>query len=385
MTLSKKKNITIVTSNRADYGILKNLIVELNKSKIINSKLIVFGAHTLKQYGKSIKEIKADKIRIYKTINSFTKNYNSKRIPEVFSSTLLKFNHFFKKEKTDILVVLGDRFEIFSVTIAATLNSIPIAHIHGGELTEGAIDDAIRHAISKLSHLHFTSNIFAKKLLLQMGENPKLIFNVGSLGVERIKKLKLLKKNHLEKIIKTQISNNSILLCFHPVTLELGKNKKYVGEIINVLKKMRDYKFFISLANPDQENEIINNRLINYAKNKKNIFIFRSLGSIKFLSLMKYVGVFLTNSSSGIIESPSLRTPTINLGERQKNRIKAKSVIDCVIDHKEIIKKLKKIMLKKETLNFKNPYEKKNVTKNILRVLEKINSSFLIKKKFYKI
>lgn len=385
MTLSKKKNITIITSNRADYGILKNLIVELNKSKVINSKLIVFGAHTLKQYGKSIKEIKADKIRIYKIINSFTKNYNSKRIPEVFSSTLLKFNYFFKKEKTDILVVLGDRFEIFSVTIAATLNSIPIAHIHGGELTEGAIDDAMRHAISKLSHLHFTSNIFAKKLLLQMGENPKLIFNVGSLGVERIKKLKLLKKNHLEKIIKTQISNNSILLCFHPVTLELGKNKKYADEIINVLKKMRDYKFFISLANPDQENEIINNRLINYAKNKKNIFIFRSLGSIKFLSLMKYVAVFLTNSSSGIIESPSLRTPTINLGERQKNRIKAKSVIDCVIDHKEIIKKLKKIMLKKETLNFKNPYEKKNVTKNILRVLEKINSDFLIKKKFYKI
>ena len=140
MTLSKKKNITIITSNRADYGILKNLIVELNKSKVINSKLIVFGAHTLKQYGKSIKEIKADKIRIYKIINSFTKNYNSKKIPEVFSSTLLKFNYFFKKEKTDILVVLGDRFEIFSVTIAATLNSIPIAHIHGGELTEGAID-----------------------------------------------------------------------------------------------------------------------------------------------------------------------------------------------------------------------------------------------------
>ena len=281
--------------------------------------------------------------------------------------------------------MLGDRYETLPFAITAHIYNIPIAHIHGGELSYGSIDDSIRHSITKLSTYHFVSNHTYKKRVMQLGELPKNIYNVGSLALEKLNKKKLCTKNELENILNTKFLKKNILIVIHPLTLIKSKNKKnynkdFINEILKSLSKLKDTKLFFSKPNADFGYKTIDNKIKKFVKVNKNAIVFESLGSFYFMSLMNKVDLILGNSSSGIIEAPSFNIPTINIGDRQKGRIKSESIIDCSPNETEISKKIIYAYKKKfrsKLRKFKNPYFKKNTSINIIKVINKnINRNY---------
>lgn len=384
---SFKKKICVITGSRAEYGNLKNLIYKLKKSKKIKLQLLVTGMHLSVQHGLTYKEIVKDGFKITKKIK-ILKNLDSEKDVSSFTSDgIKKFSEVFNKIKPDLILVLGDRFEIFAGVIAAMFARIPIGHIHGGETTEGAIDEAIRHSITKMSHIHFVSTKEYRERVVQLGEFPKNVYLTGGMGVDTIKKTKFLKKNVLEKKINFSFGKKNILVNFHPVTLEKNTSKIQIKEILSALKMLKNTKIIFSMPNADQDSKNIFNEIKNFVKTNRNSKSYKSLGSLNYLSCLKLVDVILGNSSSGLLEAPTLRVPTINIGDRQKGRAKANSVIDCKPEKKKILQKLKKILdnnLFMRSINFKNPYGNGGASKKIVNILEKIDYNKLLKKKFYK-
>jgi len=385
MTLFKKK-ICIITGSRADYGLLKNLIFKVKKSKKLKLQLIVTGMHLSNKYGLTYKEINKDKLKIDTKIKILNNSDKSVGISKSVSDGVNKFSKIFNKTKPDVILVLGDRFEIFSAAISAMLSRIPIAHIHGGETTVGVIDEAVRHSITKMSHLHFVAAKKYKNRVIQLGENPKRVYLVGGLGVDTIKQTKFYTKSILEKKIGFTLKEKNILVNFHPSTLEKNKSKTQVKEILSALKKFKDKKIIFTSPNADQENSVIFKEINNFVKQNKNSTFFKSMGSVAYLSCLKFVDVIIGNSSSGLLEAPTLKVPTINIGDRQKGRLKAKSVVDCDIQQDKIINKLNKFLKGKKNnklKNFKNPYGDGGASKKIINILEKINYNTLLKKNFF--
>jgi len=384
---SFKKKICVITGSRAEYGILKNLIYKLKKSKKIKLQLVVTGMHLSLKHGLTYKEIVEDGFKITRKIK-ILKNSDSERDVSNFTSDgIKKFSQVFNKIKPNLILVLGDRFEVFAGVIAAMFARIPIGHIHGGETTEGAIDEAIRHSITKMSHLHFVSTGEYKKRVEQLGEFPKNVYLTGGMGVDTIKKTKLLKKNILEKKINFNFGKKNILVNFHPVTLEKNTSKVQIKEILSALKILKNTKIIFSMPNADHDSKVIFREIKNFVRKNKNSKSYKSLGSLNYLSCLKIVDVILGNSSSGLLEAPTLRVPTINIGDRQKGRTKANSVIDCKPKKKKILKKLKKILDNNLFLrpnDFKNPYGNGGASEKIVNILEKIDYNSLLKKKFYK-
>jgi len=282
------------------------------------------------------------------------------------------------------LVVLGDRFEILSASFAALSQNIPIAHIHGGESTFGSIDEAIRHSITKMSTFHFAATKKYKKRIVQMGENPKRVFLVGSLGVERIKKTKLFSKSNLEKKIRFKFGKKNILTTFHPETLVDKTRKNAFKFLLQSLKKIKDTTVIFTLPNADTGSDAIIKMIKNFTKlNKKKYKVFKSMGDKLYLSTMKYSDLVLGNSSSGIIEAPSFKIPTINVGDRQQGRVQAKSIINSKLNQSSISKNIKIALSKKIKINnFKNPYELKNTSEKIFKILKKTKIRNIVKKKF---
>ena len=273
-----------------------------------------------------------------------------------------------------------------SAAVAATLNKIPIAHIHGGEETVGAIDNAIRHSITKMSHIHFTSTNYYKNRVIQMGENPKYVFNVGALGLEDIKNFDFKPKKYFEENYNIKFDKKTILVCFHPVTLEPRMEKNYIKKILSSLKKFKDINIIFTSPNIDKGYKNIDNKIRLFSKKRKNCFYIKSFGRDDFLSCLKLSNLFLGNSSSGIIEAPSLKTISINLGERQKGRIKSNSVIGSTIEKPVIEKLIKKYLYKKVAKSknyFYNPYFKKGSSEKILKVLENTDIKKILKKHFF--
>ena len=288
--------------------------------------------------------------------------------------------------KPDILVVLGDRYEIFSATSAAMISNIPIAHIHGGEITEGSWDDCIRHCISKMSHLHFTATEEYRNRVIQLGEDPKRVFNTGGMGIENIKKLKLLSKNELEKSINFKFKKKNILITFHPVTLEKNTAKKQFQELLNTINDLNDTGIIFTKTNSDLNGKIINQMIDQFTKNhSKNSIGFTSLGQLRYLSALQYLDAVVGNSSSGLIETPSFKIGAINIGDRQKGRIRGKNVIDCLPNQKSIQKSLAKLYSKnfqKLLKNVNNPYDNGSSSKKIIRVLKDFKLKNILKKNF---
>ena len=343
----RKRKICIVTGSRAEYGILYWLIKKINSDKDLELQLIVTGMHLSPEFGLTYKEIQKD-FRIDKKINMLLSSDTSIGISKSMGIAQYLISKAYNKLKPDIVVVLGDRYEIFSATSAAMISQIPIAHIHGGELTEGSWDDNIRHSISKMAHFHFTATEEYRNRVIQLGEQPDRVFNTGGLGIENIKKLKLLSRSEFEKSIKFKLNEKNILITFHPVTLENNTSKKQFKELLNVIHELDDKTNIIfTKTNSDLNGKIINQMINKFTKKypKKSIG-FTSLGQLRYLSALKHVDVIIGNSSSGLIEAPSFKTATINIGERQKGRIKAKSVIDCLPFKKNIKVSLKKFTQK---------------------------------------
>ena len=379
--------ILIATSSRADFGLLSNLIKDLKKDKIFKVSCLVTGSHFSKTHGSSYKDILKKKIKINDKI--FLKNFSftPKDTLQDIRIILKNASQIFLKNKPEKVLVLGDRYEIFGIAICAYFFRIPIIHIHGGELTNGSLDNDIRHSITKLSNIHFVANKVYQKRVIQLGENPKNIFVVGGLGVDNIKRSKILKKSELLKKLKINIKKKFVLVNFQP---EINKKDtiKLVSETLISLKKLKDTTLLFTAPGMDLHNREIFLLIKRFKKNNKNSYFFENLGSELFYSCMKHSNFMIGNSSSGILEMPSFKKGTINIGDRQSGRLKALSVIDVQPNNKKITKKIDFLFsekFKKKLKYTKNLYGKSGAIKKIISHLKKIKNKKLVKKNFYDI
>ena len=385
----KKRRICVVTGSRAEYGLLYWLIKEIKKDKDLELQLFATGMHLSKQFGLTYREIEKN-FKIKKKINLQIKKDTSLDISRSMSIAQISFSKAYNKFKPDIVVVVGDRYEIFSVSSAAMISNIPIAHIHGGEITEGSWDDSIRHCISKMAHLHFTATKEYRNRVIQLGEDPKRVFNVGGMGIENIKRLKLLNRNELEKSINFKLRKKNILVTFHPVTLEKNTSKKQFQELLNSITDLNDTSIIFTKTNSDLNGNVINQMIDKFTKkHHNNSRAFASLGQLRYLSLLQYVDTLIGNSSSGLLEAPSFNTAAINIGDRQKGRYRAKNVIDVQkVNLKNLLKEYKKINTKKFKSKIKkiiNPYGDGKSSERIINELlkTKIDDKLLQKEMTY--
>jgi len=382
-----KRKICVVTGSRAEYGLLYWLLKEIESDKKLELQLIVTGMHLNSEFGLTYKEIEKD-FKIYKKININLSSDTYQGISNSMSIAQKSLTKVYNQLKPDILVILGDRYEIFSAAASAMIARIPIAHIHGGEATEGAIDEAIRHCVTKMSHIHFTATKEYTRRVIQLGEVPKRVFNVGGLGIENIKRLKLLSKNEFKKSINFELNFRNILVTFHPVTLDENTSKKHFQELLSSIDELKDTNIIFTKANSDTDGKIINKMIDKYIKkNPKKSFGIASLGQLKYLSALQYIDFIIGNSSSGILEAPSFKLGTINIGDRQKGRIKANSIVDCLPNKKSISEAIKKVYSKKFQVSLKkvkNPYSKNGyASKKIVKVLKTAKLDNILKKTFF--
>lgn len=382
------KKICVVTGTRAEYGLLRPLIKRINEDNQLELQIIATGMHLSPEFGSTYKEIENDGFNIDEKIEILLSSDTPVGISKSIGLGIIGFADVFERLKPDMIIILGDRYEVFAAASAAMVSRIPIAHLHGGETTEGAIDEAIRHSITKMSYLHFTSTEKYRQRVIQLGEDPERVFNVGAIGIESIKELKLLNKSELEKSISFKLDKKTALVTFHPVTLENNTSKKQFKELLNALDKFKDLKIIFTKANSDTNGRIINSMIDEYVYSNKNRTIaFTSIGQLRYLSAMKYIDLVIGNSSSGIIEAPSFNVPTINIGDRQKGRTQAQSIINCKPIKQDIYYSIIKALSEKFINSIKdasNPYGNGVVSKKILmRIKESLNTGIELKKVFY--
>ncbi|MBU3105437.1 UDP-N-acetylglucosamine 2-epimerase [Clostridium gasigenes] len=385
-----KKKVCIVTSTRADYSLLKPLISKFDIALDFNLNLVVTGMHLSYEFGATYNIIESDGFKIDKKIEILLSSDTKVGISKSMGLAIISFSEYFNETCPDILIVLGDRFEIFAIVSAANIANIPVAHLHGGETTEGAYDEAFRHCITKMSYLHFTSTKEYSKRVIQLGENPIRVFNVGSIGVENIKTLPLLSLQELESCIDFKLDLPYGLITYHPVTLEKSSPKNQVYELLDALANFSNMKFLITKGNCDTNGREINNILEKYSKiNNENFKFFTSLGEVPYLSSMKYSSLVIGNSSSGILEAPSFKIPTVNIGDRQKGRIQAESIINSEPNSSSITLAIKKSLspeFKNTLQSIVNPYGGEDTCNKIINIITKfLNSTIDLKKTFYNI
>ena len=382
------KKLVIVTATRAEYGLLAPIIKKLQKNDNVEVRLAVTGAHLSPEFGMTVKEIEADGIAIDKKIEILMSSDTPVGISKSMGLAIISFAEYFAESKPDALMVLGDRYETLAVCCAALNNRTPIIHLYGGEATLGAIDEAIRNAITKLSFLHFTSTESYRQRVIQMGEAPERVFCVGAIGGENAQNVKLLSKKNLETEIGFSLGKKYAVLTFHPVTLEDNTAEKQTKELLQAIIKFPDIDFLCTKANADTDGRIINELIGQYAQKYPNIHLVDSLGAKRYLSAVCYSEFVIGNSSSGIVEVPSFKIPTVNVGDRQLGRIQASSVINCEPLEDSIIKAIKKAMsndFKDKLKDMINPYGNGNTTSKITSITENYlnNDKILLKKKFF--
>jgi len=380
-----KKKICVVTGSRAEYGLLRWVMQGIKDSKKLDLKIVVTGMHLSPEFGLSYKEIENDGFSINHKIEMLMSSDTESGISKSIGIGLIGFADVFKHIKPDMLLVLGDRFEIFSAVCAALIHRIPTAHLHGGETTEGAFDESLRHSITKMSHLHFVAAKEYRDRVIQLGENPKNVFLVGGLGIDSIKKLNLYSRTQLEKKLNLKFKKKNFLITYHPVTLDSQSSDNQISELLSAFDMVDDVNLIFTMPNADTNNKIIVKTIKKYAK-KKNVHIFDSLGQLQYLSCIQYVDGVIGNSSSGLTEVPTFKKGTINIGDRQKGRIKADSVIDCDCNFKSIynaIKKLYSISFQRSLKTVINPYGNGGASEKILKILHNHSIDNILKKKFY--
>ena len=385
------KRIGIMTGTRAEYGLLKSLMQDINKDNDLELYLIVSGMHLSPEFGMTYKEIEEDGFEINAKVEMLLSSDSPAGISKSIGLGVIGFADEFQRADLDMLILLGDRYEALSAAISAMVMRIPIAHLHGGELTEGAIDEGIRHSITKMSYLHFTSTEQYRNRVIQLGENPERVFYVGALGVENIKKINLMTKEELEKSIHFEIDENTVVVTYHPVTLENNTVEEQFLNLLEVLDRNPKIRMIFTKANADTNGRIVNELIDKYAaQNSERACAFISLGQKRYLSALKYCRIVIGNSSSGIIEAPSFGKPIINIGDRQKGRICADSVINCGYTQQEIQRAMETALTEEfenKARNCRNPYEKENTAANIISVIKDylLNDKIKLKKGFYDI
>ena len=380
------KKICAITGSRAEYGVISALLKKIKQSKKLKLILVACNMHLQKKYGYTIKEIEKDNLKIDFKIKNHSNSLKDIDIIDAFSLGTSKFGKVLKKINPDLVLLTGDRYEMLSAAISSAYLNIPIAHIHGGEVTHGSLDDYNRHMITKLSNLHFAATKLAKNRIIQLGENPKYVHHVGGLGSYNLYEEKLLKKAEIEKELKIKLLSHNILITIHP---EILKHKKELISKIKIL--MKSLKFFkksfkiFTASNSDLGGDIINREISNFVKKDKNSIFIKSLGKKRYFSIMNLMTCVVGNSSSGLLEAPMFKVPVINIGDRQSGREVSQSIINVAYDKKKIIKAIQKVttsQFKKKIKKIKNFYFKKNTLENILFILEESKFKFGLKK-FY--
>lgn len=368
------KKICFFTGTRADYGLLRPLISEAKKEKNLIVQIVVSGMHLSPEFGMTYQEIEKDGFQIDEKVEILLSSDTLSGMAKSIGLGIISYTDALQRLKPDIVVILGDRFEALAFAISAYTLRIPIAHLYGGETTEGSLDDGYRRAISQLSDIDFTSTEKYREKLIQSGKPTNRVFNVGALGIDNIKSMKLLSKKELEKTLGIKLLNRNLLITFHPETKNPEKNHFFFIEILKALGELKNTFLIFTKANADAEGRVINRMIDDFVtKNKEHSVAFDNLGQLLYLSTMKNVDGVVGNSSSGIIEAPSLKVPTINIGDRQKGRIKAESVIDCRPDYKEIKMALNLLYdkdFRKRLQNLKNPYGDGDAALKIMRILK---------------
>lgn len=380
------KKIAVLTTTRAEFGLLKFLLKRIQSSKSLELLLFVAGNHFKEEYGSTINEIREAEISIFKEID-LTLETNSPRTLVNYSSRLSdEMAQAFEDQQPDLLFVLGDRYEILAAAYAATLFNIPIAHAHGGEVTLGAIDDQIRNAVTKLSHLHFVSHESHRKRLIQMGESSDNVYNVGAFGFEPIHNLSLLQKDELERSLEWEIPPKTALFTFHPETLKEEQTLHNLKTLLQAVNTIEGLKLIITYPNADLHGQKFIKALKDFVcENKGKHLLIPSMGQLRYLSTLQYVTFVIGNSSSGIIEAPSFKIPTVNVGDRQKGRLSSESVIHTGVEKNEIEKAIHKALsaeFQKKCKAFINPYKKDNTSKSVIKIIENANLEALQQKKF---
>jgi GDP/UDP-N,N'-diacetylbacillosamine 2-epimerase (hydrolysing) len=381
------RKICVYTSTRAEYGLLKGVLQKINLAPTLQLQILASGMHLSPEFGMTIQEIRKDGFEPDESIEILLTSDTPSAICKSMGLAMIGYGEAIMRLKPDMMVVLGDRFETFCAAAAAQVCRVPIAHIHGGETTEGAIDEAFRHSITKMSHLHFASCEPYRQRIIQLGEDPDRVFNVGSLGVENICKISLLDRSALTSSIGFNLKKPYFLVTFHPVTLEKNTSEGQCQALLDALDVFPEYNVIFTKANADTDGRVINQMIEGYVvKRQDRCIAVTSLGALRYLSTMKYACAVIGNSSSGIAEAPSFKIPTVNIGDRQKGRIMAVSILNCV----PLASSIKATILKSTTPEFqrvvqdvKNPYEQPDTAQRIVSEIGKVAAAALLKKKFY--
>lgn len=324
------KKVAVITGTRAEFGLLRPLIDQIRINKEYQLQLVVTAMHLSPEFGHTAQEIEKGGYQITRRIECLLSSDTAVGVTKSVGLAMIGFADAMEDLSPDLVIILGDRSEMLAAATAAMVANIPIAHIHGGETTEGAYDEGIRHAITKMSYLHFASTETYRQRIIQLGEHPDRVFNVGAIGLDSIKKLRLMSREEFEKSIGFSLGKRNILITFHPVTLEDNTAKEQFGAILKALKSLNDTHFIFTHANSDKSGRIINQMISEFVSENREFAVeFKSLGQLRYLSSLQYVDVVLGNSSSGILEVPYFNIPTINIGDRQKGRVMSESVINC--------------------------------------------------------
>lgn len=382
------RKICVITGTRAEYGLLSRLMRLIDESDKTKLQIIATNMHLSPKFGNTYQEIERDGFKIDKKISILEEGKDTAKDTVLsMSKALAGFAVAYDELKPDLLVVLGDRYEILAAATAALIERIPIAHLYGGEITEGAYDDAIRHAITKMSQLHFTGTEQYRKRVIQLGEQPDRVFNVGSIGVENIKKLPLLNKEEIEDFLQFKIDSNTILVTYHPVTLGNHSAKQDITEFLAALDERKEIRVIFTMPNSDTGGQVIFEAIEAFVnRNIERSKAFKSLGVLRYLSTMKQCAAVVGNSSSGLAEVPSFGIPTLNIGDRQKGRIAADSVYNCGTDKDSVLAGLNKVLspeFRKSAVNTINPYDKSGTAESIFSVISTYPLENLNQKHFY--
>ncbi|TGA97409.1 UDP-N-acetylglucosamine 2-epimerase (hydrolyzing) [Sporolactobacillus shoreae] len=379
------RKILVVTGTRAEYGLLYWTMKRISEDGELKLQLIVTGNHLVPEYGYTVETIKKDGFVIDEEIDMLVNSPQKSSIPKSMGLELIQMAQSFDRLKPDLLLILGDRYETFVAATCAMMMNVPIAHMNGGESTEGAVDEQIRHAITKMAHIHFPGSEYYKNVILKLGEESWRVHNVGEAGIENIKKVKLLTKQNLEKELGIHFNKPIFLITYHPVTLEAESTEVQIVNLLTAIKQF-DAEYVITYPNADFGNEIIINKIKQFAGENKNTHVYKNLGQKRYLSMMKYSSVVIGNSSSGIIESPVFKTPCVNIGNRQKGRIKNINIIDTGYAEEEIYKGIYQAIYdgnyRRNLENLVNVYGDGTTSNKIIHILKgiTIDKTLLLKK-----
>ena len=382
------RKICVVTGSRADYGLLRWVMEDIRSTPGLELQVIATGMHLSPEFGLTYREIEKDSLHIDRKVEMLLSSDTPTGLAKSMGLGLIGFGEALLQLQPDLMLVLGDRFEIFSAVSAALVARIPVAHLHGGETTEGAFDEAIRHSITKMSHLHFVAATEYRKRVIQLGEHPDSVFLVGGLGIDNIKKFELLERTALEQSLDFRFGKRNLLITFHPVTLERSTTAQQMTELLSSLEALADTHLIFTLPNADTDSRVLFNMIEQFVAKHPNARAYTSLGQLRYLSCIAQVDGVVGNSSSGLTEVPSLHKGTVNIGDRQRGRLKADSVIDCSPDRQSIdaaLRRLYSLTFQASLKTIRTLYGESGASEKIIQILRDFPLENILKKTFYDI